>query len=193
MAGTGSERTMTVIPRIRGINARRLRQMKGVEGWILGGYITTPVDSPPPVARVRRSGLVYSGLVAAAVLAGLASRRYADLFPDAVRLYFGDVSWAAMVYFAAAALWPRARVSRIALGALAFSLVIETSQLYHAPWIDALRATRPGALVLGFGFLWSDVACYAIGVGLASLIDRAVVRRGPSRSLRQGRERDIVS
>jgi len=184
---------MTVIPRIRGINARRVRQTKGVEGWIGGGYITTPVDAPPPVARVRRSRAAYSGLVAATILTGLASRRYADSFPDAVRLYVGDVLWAAMVYFAAAALWRRGRVSRIALCALAFSLVIETSQLYHAPWIDALRATRPGALVLGFGFLWSDVACYAIGVGLASLMDRAIVRRRTSRSLRQSREHDIVS
>ena len=152
-----------------------------------------PVDSASPVAHARRSRAASGGIVALTVLLGLVSRRYADSFPDAVRLYVGDVMWAAMVYFAAAALWTRATSSRIAAGALLFSMVIEISQLYHAPWIDALRATRPGAVVLGFGFLWSDIACYAIGVGLAALIDRAIVRRSGSRSLRRDRGDDIVS
>ena len=48
--------------------------------------------------------------------------------------------------------------------AAGFSLMIELSQLYHAPWIDAIRRTRLGGLVLGYGFLWSDLACYAVGV-----------------------------
>jgi hypothetical protein len=51
-----------------------------------------------------------------------------------------------------------------ALAALVFSFAIETSQLYHAPWIDAVRATRLGSLVLGSGFVWSDFACYAAGI-----------------------------
>jgi len=50
------------------------------------------------------------------------------------------------------------------------------SQLYHAPWLDAVRATRPGALALGQGFLWSDLACYAAGVGAAALIDLSMRR-----------------
>ena len=28
-----------------------------------------------------------------------------------------------------------------------------------------------GGLILGFGFLWSDLACYALGVGLGVLIE----------------------
>ncbi|MFM8818855.1 MAG: DUF2809 domain-containing protein, partial [Phycisphaerales bacterium] len=53
-------------------------------------------------------------------------------------------------------------------------------QLHHAPWIDGIRATRLGALVLGSGFLWSDIACYAVGVagGAAgeSMVDRLGAR-----------------
>ena len=45
------------------------------------------------------------------------------------------------------------------------------SQLYHAPWIDAIRDTLPGALVLGYGFLWSDLACYAAGVALGAGVE----------------------
>ena len=47
----------------------------------------------------------------------------------------------------------------------------ETSQLYHAPWIDRIRATTLGGLVLGFGFLWSDIACYTVGVACAMCVD----------------------
>jgi hypothetical protein len=148
-------------------------------------FFSSLLDSIPLADRVRRSRLVYVALAAATVLLGLASRRYADSFPDVVRLYVGDAMWAATVYFAAAAVWPRASIPRIAIGSLLFSLVIETSQLYHAPWIDAVRATRPGGLVLGFGFLWSDLICYVVGIGVAALAD--------AWSLRHARGKDIVS
>jgi hypothetical protein len=143
------------------------------------------LDPLPLIDRVRRSRVTYVTLLAATVLLGLASRRYADSFPDVVRLYVGDAMWGAMVYFAAATIWPRASIRLIAVGSLLFSLVIETSQLYHAPWIDAVRATRAGGLVLGFGFLWSDIVCYAVGVSVAALVD--------AWSLRRARSRDIVS
>ena len=55
--------------------------------------------------------------------------------------------------------------------ALSFSYLIEVSQLYHAPWIDSIRATTLGGLVLGFGFLWSDIACYTVGVTLGFWVD----------------------
>ncbi len=54
---------------------------------------------------------------------------------------------------------------------MAFSVAIELSQLYHAPWIDSIRQTTLGGLILGFGFLWSDLACYAVGVVLGVLVD----------------------
>jgi hypothetical protein len=42
--------------------------------------------------------------------------------------------------------------------ALAFSFAVEFSQLYHAPWIDALRGYRLGTLVLGDTVGWGDLA-----------------------------------
>ena len=55
--------------------------------------------------------------------------------------------------------------------ALVFSYLIEISQLYHALWIDAIRATTLGGLVLGFVFLWSDILCYTVGVLLGIIVD----------------------
>src|ERR1017187_341105 len=48
---------------------------------------------------------------------------------------------------------PRASTRTIAILAMSFSVAVEISQLYHAPWIDSIRHTNLGGLVLGFGFL----------------------------------------
>ena len=69
---------------------------------------------------------------------------------------------------------PRARTVHVAAIALGIAVAVEVSQLYHAPWIDAIRGTTAGALVLGFGFLWSDLVCYVVGVALAGTLDLAV-------------------
>jgi Protein of unknown function (DUF2809) len=50
--------------------------------------------------------------------------------------------------------------------AMACAIAVKLSQLYHAPWIDSIRHTTLGGLILGFDFVWSDLACYALGVGL---------------------------
>ena len=66
--------------------------------------------------------------------------------------------------------------------AMAFSVAVELSQLYHAPWIDSIRHTTLGGLILGFGFVWSDLVCYALGVGLGVLVEchrRNRPRKGP--------------
>jgi hypothetical protein len=130
----------------------------------------------------RRSRITCAALTGATVALGLTSRRSGAVLPDAVRLYVGDALWAAAVYFAAATIWPRARTIQLVIGTLVFSFVIELSQLYHAPWIDDVRRTRVGALVLGFGFLWSDLVCYLVGVAAAALADALVSgRRGTLR------------
>jgi len=130
-----------------------------------------------PRLHSPRSRLTYAAACVTTIALGLASRRFGASLPDVVRLYAGDALWAATVYFLAATLWPRARISSLATGALAFAFAIEASQLYHAPWIDGVRSTRLGALVLGQGFLWSDLACYTAGVIAAALVDRAISSR----------------
>ena len=55
--------------------------------------------------------------------------------------------------------------------ALTVCYAIELSQLYKAVWIEAIRQTMPGRLVLGSGFLYSDLLAYAIGTAFAFFID----------------------
>lgn len=52
-----------------------------------------------------------------------------------------------------------------------FAWGVEVSQLYHAPWIDAIRAMVPGRLVLGTTFNWPDLPAYSVGIALGSLAE----------------------
>lgn len=117
---------------------------------------------------------------------GLASRRYAPVLPDVVARYAGDTLWALLAFIVIGVLAPRWRTARVAGLALAVSYLVEISQLYHAPWIDAIRATRAGALALGMGFLWSDLVCYAAGVALGAGVESVTALRARS-SPRAGR------
>ena len=124
-----------------------------------------------------RSRTHYLGLWIATIAAGLASRRYPGLLPDVVARYAGDVLWATMLFWLLGFLWPRVTSRRLAVAALLISYAVELSQLYRAPWIDAVRTTRGGALVLGQGFLWTDLVCYTIGIALAVGLDARLTRR----------------
>jgi hypothetical protein len=125
----------------------------------------------PPRRRV-----VYAIALVLVIAAGLASRRYGNALPPLIATYAGDTLWASMVFVGLGFLFTRWSTGRVAIAALAFSYLDEISQLYHTPWIDAIRATTPGALVLGYGFLWSDLACYTVGVALAAAVEAAVRR-----------------
>ena len=120
---------------------------------------------------MRRNRLAYFLICCALVGFGLATRRWAELLPRFVATYGGDTLWATMVFCGLGFLFPCWRTRRLFICSLLFCCAIETSQLYHAPWIDAIRDTRLGGLILGYGFLWSDMLCYTVGVCLGGLLD----------------------
>jgi hypothetical protein len=107
----------------------------------------------------------------------LASRRYPAVFPAWIARYAGDTLWAALVFWLLALIWRRASTMRIGAGAIIIALAVEVSQLYHAPWVDAIRDTRLGSLILGSDFLWSDLLCYSIGIGSAAAADAFLAAR----------------
>lgn len=124
-----------------------------------------------------RSRKLYAFLTIIVMVLGLLSRKAAFLLPDIVTMYLGDALWALMIFFGAAFLFPKLKTSRIWLLSLLFCWFIETTQLYHAPWIDAIRATTLGGLILGFGFLWSDIIAYTVGTLVGALLDYYLVRK----------------
>ena len=143
---------------------------------------TIPAPCPCGTTMPRRPRNPLIGIVLIVVVSalGIGSRRYAAVLPGFVAAYAGDTLWALAAFLGFGVLLPRASTRKVALLAMAFSVAVELSQLYHAPWIDAIRGTTVGGLILGFGFLWSDLACYALGVGIGVLIE---VVMGASRAL----------
>jgi hypothetical protein len=96
------------------------------------------------------------------------------VLPTFLAQYAGDTLWAMMAFIGVAFLAPTWSTFRLAIVAMAVSAAVEVSQFYHAPWIDAVRHWRVGGLVLGYGFLWSDLACYTVGVILGVALDIAI-------------------
>jgi len=129
---------------------------------------------------MRRPVGLYIGLLGGTIVLGLATRRFPAAFPELVARFGGDALWAAMMLWLVALCRRAAAPSQVAISALAVAWAVEFSQLYQASWIQAIRATRSGALVLGQGFLWSDLVSYAIGVMLAAALDAGIVRYGSS-------------
>ena len=121
----------------------------------------------------------YFILIVVTIIVGLLSRYYA-----AVPLFIGDVLWALMVYFIMRFLFIKAQTNRIVIYSMSFCYAIEFSQLYKAPWIDKLRHTLFGRLVLGDTFLWGDLLSYTVGIAIGVLISLFINKKARLRELK---------
>ena len=130
-----------------------------------------------PVLVLRTGRALYAAFAGVTVVLGLLSRRVPWL-PAGI----GDALYATLIFWLIRFVSPAAARLHAAIVAIGLCFVIEASQLYHAPWIDAVRDNRLGGLVLGHGFLASDLAWYVVGVLLGAAIERLLVRRGSRRS-----------
>ena len=118
----------------------------------------------------------YLILIVVAACLGILSRIYGTILPDFLARYTGDAMWAFALYFLLSLfLLKRSFGFRFWLTCL-ISLMIELSQYYHAPWIDKLRSTMVGALILGSTFVWTDLLCYLAGAVLAIIVDYSFIR-----------------
>lgn len=89
--------------------------------------------------------------------------------PPIIEKYGGDALWAMVVFLGLGFVFPRAATFTLALSALTISWAVEFSQIYHSPWLDALRATFPGKLILGSTFNLPDLPAYAFGIAVGSM------------------------
>ena len=131
-------------------------------------HIRPARDDPPPPGRNR---VRYALLALSVVAAGLLWRSGLIPLPPWLSNNGGDALWALMVFAGLGFLLPRASTRVVCLLALTFAWGVEFSQLYHAPWIDAIRATIPGKLVLGNTFHWPDLPAYAVGIAIGALAE----------------------
>lgn len=121
---------------------------------------------------MNRNRLLYGLLIVVVIGLGLASRSYGNYLPAWLASYAGDTLWALLVFLLVGFLLPSTSTATVAVFALGFAFFIELSQLYHAPWLDDIRHNRLATLVLGYGFLWSDLLCYSVGVLLGMMLEQ---------------------
>jgi Protein of unknown function (DUF2809) len=123
-----------------------------------------------------RKRIIYFLLTLVVMCLGLASRRYIDYLPSFIANYSGDTLWATMVYLGIAFLFNKLSIRKVTIISLIFSYTIEISQLYQASWINEIRSTLLGSLILGQGFLFSDLICYTVGIFIGIVIDKLILR-----------------
>jgi len=116
-------------------------------------------------------------MVSAVICLGLLSRKMIDHLPNHVNLVLGDALWALMIFLLVGIVFRNWSVKKVAVFGLAFCFLIELSQIYHAEWIDRIRSTTLGGLVLGYGFLWGDLVAYSIGIGFGIIFDYCVANQ----------------
>ena len=122
-------------------------------------------------------------LVIITMILGLGSRKLPEMFPGFIVHYLGDTLWSLMVFFMIGFIWPRKNSIHVGILSVVFSYFIELSQLYHAPWINSIRHTTLGGLILGYGFLWSDIICYTVGIIFGIVIEMLFSNRNSEKLL----------
>lgn len=120
---------------------------------------------------MKTNRLFYFLIVISIIILGMLSRKI-----EAIPLFIGDILYACMIYFIIRFLFIQVKPQKIALISLLICYAIETLQLYQANWIVEIRNSNFGHLVLGQGFLWSDIMAYTFGVGLSFSIERLIYK-----------------
>ncbi|GAA4099911.1 DUF2809 domain-containing protein [Mucilaginibacter panaciglaebae] len=115
-----------------------------------------------------KARLIYLSILIVTVIAGLLSR---ELSSSVVPLFVGDILWGLAVFLLLKFIFIRKPLGFIVIISLIYTWVTEFSQLYSAPWIDNVRQTLFGKLMLGETFLLADIVSYTIGIGLGVLVE----------------------
>lgn len=119
----------------------------------------------------RRRWWVTIAIVVVLTTAALPARLAPGFYPHFVERYVADGVWAMTLYFGLTILFPKHEHRKLALILLAICFAVEVSQLYQADWITQVRHFPGVGLLLGYGFLWSDLVAYTLGVGAGFLAD----------------------
>ncbi len=126
--------------------------------------------------QARRSRLLWNCVIAAVIVFGLGTRSPAVPFSRLITGYVGDAAWGLAVFLGYGLLFPTLSTRKVAVFAAATSLGVELSQLYHTRWLDSVRSTTLGHLVLGSGFDPIDLICYGAGIGIGVLVETGLFR-----------------
>lgn len=113
-----------------------------------------------PYSYIRKR-TYYLAMVLMTIGLGLLSRKISFIPP-----FIGDSLYALMMLFVCQMLFPKWRLLVNSLFSLSICYFIELSQLLSFSLLNQIRATLLGRLILGQGFLVSDLFAYFFGIVL---------------------------
>ena len=115
--------------------------------------------------------ILYLGLALCTLFLALFIRSLWSSLPYAINFWIGDFLWSFMLYWGCRFLFLNSKRIQMTVFLIVFCWFIECSQMFHTIWLDAFRNTTFGGLLLGHGFLWSDIFSYTGGAIVAYWID----------------------
>ena len=118
-----------------------------------------------------KNRLIYVGLTVFTIIFALYLRSIWQHLPFFINVWIGDFLWATMLYWFCRIFFLSVESKKLALSLILFCWFIEASQSFHTPSLDAFRNTTFGGLLLGHGFLWSDIIAYTAGIICAYFVE----------------------
>ncbi|MDD6016134.1 MAG: DUF2809 domain-containing protein [Prevotellaceae bacterium] len=88
----------------------------------------------------------------------------------------GDALWAMMVFCLWRIILVKQSLRSVAIISLTHSFLVEFSQILRWSWLVSFRSTFIGHMMLGQGFLWTDLLAYLIGILLIFCLFRNMER-----------------
>ena len=88
----------------------------------------------------------------------------------------GDALWAMMVFCFWRIILVKSKLRTVAIVSLAHSFIVEFSQLLRWQWLVSFRNTFVGHMMLGQGFLWTDLVAYVLGITIIYWVFKGLER-----------------
>ncbi|HBL59807.1 MAG TPA: DUF2809 domain-containing protein [Cyanobacteria bacterium UBA8803] len=103
--------------------------------------------------------------------------RFSGAEPEWLNDSFGSIAYEIFWILLVALLFPQAAPVWTAIGVCFATCALEFLQLWQPPFLQAMRATLPGRLVLGNSFTWSDFPSYFLGSFVGWVLLRSLHQR----------------
>ena len=119
-----------------------------------------------PFSRSHRFFNYRLALLASIVLIvplGLATKFYRGPGQEWLNNSFGGIPYEIFFILLVVFIWPQVSAVKAAVAVCLVTCLLECLQLWHPPFLEAIRATLLGRLLLGNTFQWTDFPYYFIG------------------------------
>lgn len=116
---------------------------------------------------------------------GLATKTYSGMGQQWINDYAGDILYEIFwCLFFFAIFYRKTAIDNIAILVFTCTCAIETAQLWSHPWLQTIRSSLLGRLLLGTTFSWWDFPHYLIGSVCGWLWLRLIWQHHQSRHIR---------